>query len=59
MAKETGIAAVTVGNSTHHGASGVYALAAARKGFAAIAMTHADRMVVPFGGTKPSTAPTR
>lgn len=53
MARETGVAAITVGRSTHHGASGVYALEAARAGFAAIAMTHADRAVVPFGGTAP------
>lgn len=53
LAKDTGVAAVTVGRSSHHGASGVYALAAAREGFAAISMTHADPAVVPFGGTKP------
>ncbi len=52
IAAKTGIAAVTVGRSTHHGATGVYALAAARNGFAAIGMTHADSVVVPFGGTK-------
>ncbi|MDW6024012.1 Ldh family oxidoreductase [Mesorhizobium sp. BAC0120] len=53
LARECGVAAVTAGRSTHHGASGVYALAAARAGFAAISMTHADPAVVPFGGTKP------
>ena len=53
LARESGVAAVSVGRSTHHGASGVYALAAARQGFAAIAMTHTDKCVVPFGGTKP------
>lgn len=53
IARESGVAAITVGRSTHHGATGVYALAAARAGFAAIAMTHADAAVVPFGGTKP------
>lgn len=53
LARSSGVAAVTVGRSTHHGASGVYALAAARAGFAAISMTHADAAVVPFGGTKP------
>lgn len=52
MAAETGIAAVTVGNSSHHGATGGYALAAARNGFAAIAMTIADAAVAPFGGVK-------
>ncbi|MBB5752220.1 Ldh family oxidoreductase [Prosthecomicrobium pneumaticum] len=53
LAKEAGVAAITVGRSSHHGASGVYALAAARQGFAAISMTHADPAVVPFGGKKP------
>ncbi len=50
IAAEAGIAAVTVGRSSHHGATGVYTLAAARAGFAAIGMTHADRVVVPSGG---------
>lgn len=53
LARQTGVAAITVGRSTHHGATGVYARAAARNGFVAIGMTHADRMVVPFGGLKP------
>ena len=52
MAAETGIAAITVGRSTHHGATGVYTLDAARKGFAAIGMTHADPAVVPYGGVR-------
>ena len=50
MAAEAGIAAVSVGRSSHHGATGVYTLAAAKAGFAAIGMTHADRLVVPDGG---------
>lgn len=53
MAAETGIAAVTVGNSSHHGATGGYALAAAKRGFAAIGMTIADAAVAPFDGIKP------
>ena len=53
MARESGIAAITVGRSGHHGASGVYTLAAAQAGFAAIGMTHADPAVVPFDGIKP------
>ncbi|MBL8580603.1 MAG: Ldh family oxidoreductase [Rhizobiaceae bacterium] len=53
MARESGIAAITVGRSGHHGASGVYSLAAARAGFAAMAMTQADPAVVPFDGIKP------
>jgi LDH2 family malate/lactate/ureidoglycolate dehydrogenase len=53
IARETGLAAITVGRSSHHGATGCYTLAAARQGFAAIGMTHADSAVVPFGGSKP------
>jgi ureidoglycolate dehydrogenase (NAD+) len=53
LARKAGVAAVSVGNSTHHGATGVYTLKAARAGFAAIGTTHADAAVVPFGGKKP------
>jgi len=52
LAAETGIAAISVGRSSHHGATGVYVLAAARKGFAALGVTHADSAVVPFSGVK-------
>lgn len=52
LARETGIAAVSVGRSSHHGATGCYTLAAARQGFAAIGMTHADAIVVPHDGVK-------
>ena len=52
VAAETGVAVATVGRSSHHGATGCYTRAAARNGFAAIGMTHADPVVVPFGGTK-------
>jgi ureidoglycolate dehydrogenase (NAD+) len=53
LARGSGVAAITIARSTHHGATGVYTLAAGRAGFAAIGMTHADPAVVPFGGTKP------
>jgi LDH2 family malate/lactate/ureidoglycolate dehydrogenase len=53
LAEESGIAAAAVTNSTHHGATGVYALEAARRGFIAIGCTHADALVVPHGGIKP------
>jgi LDH2 family malate/lactate/ureidoglycolate dehydrogenase len=52
LARESGVAVVTVGRSTHHGATGVYTLAAAREGFVAIGMTHADSAVVPHGGRR-------
>jgi LDH2 family malate/lactate/ureidoglycolate dehydrogenase len=53
IARETGAAVITVGRSSHHGATGCYTLAAARQGFAALGMSHADAMVVPFGGQRP------
>jgi LDH2 family malate/lactate/ureidoglycolate dehydrogenase len=53
LARTTGVAAVGVRNSSHHGASGCYTLAAARQGFVAMGMTHADAIVVPYHGTKP------
>jgi ureidoglycolate dehydrogenase (NAD+) len=52
IAEKTGIAAISVGRSTHHGATGVYTLAAAHRGFAAVGMTHADAAVVPSGGVQ-------
>ncbi|HYG84941.1 MAG TPA: Ldh family oxidoreductase [Azospirillum sp.] len=52
MAAETGIAAVAVGRSSHHGATGCYTLAAARRGYAAIGMTHSDAIVVPHDGVR-------
>lgn len=61
IARETGLAAVAVGRSTHHGATGCYTLAAARDGFAALGMTNADAIVAPhdgvqaFFGTNPIT----
>jgi LDH2 family malate/lactate/ureidoglycolate dehydrogenase/NAD(P)-dependent dehydrogenase (short-subunit alcohol dehydrogenase family) len=52
IAREAGVAAVAVGRSSHHGATGCYAIEAARRGFAALGMTHADAIVVPHGGVK-------
>ncbi len=52
-ARETGLCAVSVGRSTHHGATGGYTLAAARQGFAALGMTNADAIVAPHDGVKP------
>jgi len=52
VARENGIAAVSIGNSTHHGATGVYTLTAARQGFAALGMTNADAIVAPHDGVK-------
>ncbi len=51
-ARENGIAAVSIGRSTHHGATGCYTLTAARQGFAALGMTNADAIVAPHDGVK-------
>lgn len=53
IARDAGVAAIGVRNSSHHGATGCYTVAAARQGFVAIGMTHADAVVVPHHGTKP------
>lgn len=53
LAEETGIAAAVVTRSAHHGATGVYTLEAARRGFIAFGTTHSDKLVVPHGGVRP------
>jgi ureidoglycolate dehydrogenase (NAD+) len=53
IATEQGIAVATVGRSSHHGATGCYTFAAAKRGFAALAVTHADSVVVPHDGVAP------
>ena len=52
-ARDTGTAAIAVGRSSHHGATGCYTIEAARQGYAALGMTHADAIVVPHGGVRP------
>ena len=52
MAKEFGMGAVGVANSSHPGAMGSFALRAARQGFICFAFTHADALTKTFGGTK-------
>ncbi|SHF19688.1 Malate/lactate/ureidoglycolate dehydrogenase, LDH2 family [Modicisalibacter ilicicola DSM 19980] len=59
MAREVGIGAVAVGNSSHFGAAGCYALAASEEGMIGMAMCNSDPFVllhgsqVPFHGTNP------
>lgn len=53
IARETGVAAIAVGRSSHHGATGCYTIEAARRGYAALGMTHADAIVVPHDGVRP------
>lgn len=59
LADEVGIGAVAVGRSSHFGAAGCYALAAARRGYVGLATCTADALVSlhqgqgPFHGTNP------
>ena len=52
MAKEFGIGAVAVSNSSHPGAMASFALKAARNGFVAFASTHADALLKSHGGKR-------
>ncbi|MFB4158939.1 ureidoglycolate dehydrogenase [Geomicrobium sp. JSM 1781026] len=53
IAKEQGIGAVAVKNSSHCGALSYFVQQAADAGMIGLAMTHTDKVVVPFGGTEP------
>jgi len=52
-AKEEGIGAVAVKNSSHCGALSYFVSQATEQNLIGIAMTHADKIVVPFGGSEP------
>lgn len=52
MAKEAGVAAVGVINSSHYGAAGAYALAGAEAGLIALSMTNTDAIVALYGGAQ-------
>jgi len=59
MADEVGVGAVAVGNSSHFGAAGCYAVAAAERGLIGLAVCNSDPFVLlhqgsrPFHGTNP------
>lgn len=53
LARHAGIGAVTVHRSTHYGAGGAYALAAAEKGFVSLVLSNSDRAVALAGGRAP------
>lgn len=53
IARDTGIGMGVVINSTHFGAAGAYALAAANAGFIGFATCNSGAFVVPFGGKTP------
>ncbi|MFC0272603.1 ureidoglycolate dehydrogenase [Metabacillus herbersteinensis] len=50
MAKENGIGMVTVKNSSHCGALSYFVQKAAEQNLIGMAMSHTDKIVVPFGG---------
>jgi LDH2 family malate/lactate/ureidoglycolate dehydrogenase len=52
MAREAGVAAVGVVNSSHFGAAGAYALAGAEAGLIAISMSNTDAIVSLHGGAE-------
>ena len=52
LAKEFGISAIAVSNSSHPGAMASFALRAARKGYIAFAFSHADALVSSYGGKR-------
>ena len=52
LARESGIGAVGVTNSSHCGALALYTRPAARQGLVAIAFTHSDAMAAPQGGRR-------
>jgi ureidoglycolate dehydrogenase (NAD+) len=52
LARENGIAAISVVNSSHFGAAGCYALRAALQGFVGIALSNSDSFVLPHNGIR-------
>ncbi|GBR18357.1 Ldh family oxidoreductase [Asaia spathodeae] len=53
LARHAGIGAVTVHHSTHYGAGGAYALAAAEQGFVSLVLSNSDPAVALAGGRAP------
>ena len=52
LAAQAGTGVVSIGNSSHFGMAGFYALRMAANGYIGMSMTATDRMLVPFGGRK-------
>ncbi|RSK55175.1 ureidoglycolate dehydrogenase [Bacillus canaveralius] len=53
LAEKNGVGMVVVTNSSHCGALSYFVQQAAEKNMVGMAMTHTDKVVVPFGGAKP------
>jgi len=52
LARAAGTGGISVGNSSHYGMAGFYAIRMAEEGFIGLSMTATDRMLVPFGARK-------
>jgi len=52
IAKDLGVAAVTVSGSSHFGAAGYFARELATQGFFSMVMSNSEPLVVPFGGRR-------
>ena len=53
LAQDSGIAAVSVINSSHFGSAGCYVLRAAEQGYVALGVCNSDSFVLPHDGVKP------
>jgi ureidoglycolate dehydrogenase (NAD+) len=53
IARESGVSAVGVANSSHCGAMALYTREAAQAGLVGLAFTHADAIAAPHGGERP------
>ena len=53
LVAEAGAGAVSVGNSSHFGMAGYYALRLAARGYIGLCMTPTDPFLVPYGGCEP------
>jgi ureidoglycolate dehydrogenase (NAD+) len=53
LVQQTGIAAVSVINSSHFGSAGCYVLQAAQQGYVALGVCNSDSFVLPHDGVRP------
>lgn len=53
LAHEHGVGAVSVYNSSHFGAAAYFSLLAARAGMIGLSFTHADSLMLSYGGVRP------
>ena len=53
LAQESGLGAVAVYNSSHFGAAAYFSLMATQRNMVGISFTHADSLMLSYGGTRP------